>query len=209
MQYRRFVSSTLAVMTLHMFSMTPVLAQVSDAQVETAVSTSASASGTQQVVDLPASAAADLPVHFKSGVKYDPIKHEWIDRYSNKVVDLGVPGLTGKYGANQLLADASTSTSTNTATTAGGFPWKKFIIITVIIAGVATAIAVPVALGHHHHNGNANTQNNQAAAYYFFHNQTLPIPTVPHGPNPFVPPSGGEGGGGGQGGDKLLRALLH
>ncbi|MBS2009520.1 MAG: hypothetical protein JST01_20875 [Cyanobacteria bacterium SZAS TMP-1] len=188
MQLRRFLSLFLTILALNLFSSIPVLANAA-AEAETANIAEAASVETAADVPLPAAATEEAPVHFKAGVKYDPVKHQWLDRYSNKTVDLGLPGLNGKYGANQLLADASTSTTTTT--TVGGFPWKKFIIITVMIAGVATAIVVPIVLGVHHHNNNANTQNNQAAAYYFFHNQTLPIPTVPHGPNPFVP-SGGE-----------------
>ncbi|MBS1990123.1 MAG: hypothetical protein JSS83_06365 [Cyanobacteria bacterium SZAS LIN-3] len=176
MQARRIFGAFFTILALHVMTLAPAMAAEAESQ---------SLSQATEVA-LPAAATSEAPVHFKAGVKYDPVKHEWIDRYSNKSVDLGLPGLTGKYGANQLIADSSTSTTT-TSTAAGGFPWKKFIIITVMIAGVATAIAVPIACGVHHHNNNANTQNNQAAAYYFFHNQTLPIPTVPHGPNPFVP----------------------
>jgi len=183
MQFRRLFALLLTLLALHLFSFAPVMAQSEGDKSGNSVASTES--------QLPPAAQADVPMHFKSGVKYDPTSKQWLDRNTGKVVDLGIPGLNGKYGASEILADSSTSTQ-NAVNTTSGFPWKKFIIITVMIAGIATAIAVPVAVGAaHHHNNNANTQNNQAAAYYFFHNQTLPIPTVPHGPNPFVP-SGGK-----------------
>jgi len=208
---RRISGIFFAALALHLFSFAPAMASSAADRADSSVSADTAVASSQVSVELPRAAAAPVPLHFKSGVKYDPSKHEWVDRYSNKVVNLGIPGLNGKYGAQELLADSSTSTTTTTSTTAGGFPWKKFIIVTVMIAGVATAIAVPIACGHHnHHHGNNNAQQNQAAAYYFFHNQTLPVPTIPQGPNPFVPPGGkgGEGGGGGQEGLKALVSLL-
>jgi len=184
MQIRRLFALLLTALALHLFSFAPVLAKAEDDKSGSSIESRQS--------ELPPAAQSDVPLHFKSGVKYDPTSKQWLDRNTGKIVDLGRPGLNGKYGASEIIADSSTSTQT-AAKTASGFPWKKFIIVTVMIAGIATAIAVPVAVGaHNHHHGNNNAQQNQAAAYYFFHNQTLPVPVVHQGPNPFIP-SGGKG----------------
>lgn len=131
-------------------------------------------------------AIEEVPTYFKSGAKYDTEKHRWTDRYNGKVIDLGLPGVAGRYGAQNVVADndliASGPGSAGTTTTNTGSHYKQWLLFTLLGLGIATSIAVPIALGvHHHHNHHHQQliwQRNQVAAYYYFHNQTLPIPKL-------------------------------
>ncbi len=173
----------------------------------------------KQSLQLPAAAPAEEPrIAFKSGVKYDPTVHQWVDRYSGKSVDLGLPGVIGRYGVKNVIADNDVVADSSSPGSSGGpgsggptvsyFTWKNFIIITILGLGIATSIAVPVALGaHHHHHHNFNQQN-QLAIYSFFHNQTLPIPKLILPPPPPIIHSGGNEGGGGGGGGNVVKLLL-
>jgi hypothetical protein len=127
---------------------------------------------------------------FKSGVKFDPASHQWVDRYSGKAMQLGLPGVAEKFGGRNVISAVSTSTSNSdtTTTTTSTFPWKKFLILSALGLGIATSIAVPVACGVHHHHNNNNQNANNLAMYYYLHNQTLPVPhfVLPPAPPVFI-----------------------
>ncbi len=194
---RRLLALLFAFLTVQTYSLCGAALAKGDAD---AVVTSADG-------DITVIAKDDVPVYFASGAKYDTETHQWKDRYNGKSIDLGIPGVAGRYGAqnvvadNTLVADSTGPGSGATTPSTSYFTWKNFIIITVLGLGIATSIAVPVALGahhHHHHNFNNLTpqQQNQLAIYSFFHNQTLPIPKlilpppppVEHGGPPPPPP---------------------
>ncbi len=123
---------------------------------------------------------------FKSGVKFDPASHRWVDRHSGRAMDLGLPGVSEKFGGSNVISAVSSSSSNNDTTTTSIFPWKKFLIFSALGLGIATSIAVPIACGVHHHHNNNQTNANHVAIYYYFHNQTLPVPHLILPPPPPV-----------------------
>jgi hypothetical protein len=140
----------------------------------------------------------EVPTVFKSGAKYDPTAHRWLDRYSGKPMNLGLPGVSDRYGAQNVIATndviaANSGPGTGSGTTGGGtFTFKHCLIFTLIGLGIATSIAVPVAVGvsrhdHYVHHQQDVWQQNNAAAYFFFHNQTIPGPKfILPPPPPFI-----------------------
>lgn len=218
----RWSALFLSVLALHLFCIFTVLgAHALDAgPVASVVEPVAS------FVEPAAPPAEPAPVYFKSGVKYDPASHQWLDRHSGKPVAIGPPAFMERYGAAlmtgncnagiRLIADntntgapviAANSTTGGSQNTAGisSSTWKKFLIFSLLGLGTATAITLPIALGiHHHHTNFSDPKANQLAIYYYFHNQTLPtqhfVLPPPHfdhgGPSGPKGPSGPAGPGG-------------
>lgn len=176
---RRLLSVYLLLLALHICcGVYPALAQ------------SAATAGLPSALVEPASPAADQPQSvFKSGVKYDPVSHQWRDRYNGKAMDLGLPGVADRYGAQNVIADNTVIAANGPGSGSGGpanssfWNFKTFFIGGLLGLGVATAIVVPIVLGVGSHNAhNNNPTYNQTAVYYFFHNQTISPPHF------FVPP---------------------
>jgi hypothetical protein len=158
-------------------------------------------------LDEPASApVVAAPTFFKSGVKYDPKSHQWRDLYSSKPINLGLPGVSDRYGAQNVVASndlvaANAGPGTGSGSTGNSwFTFNHVVIFSLLGVGIATAIVVPVCLGvsrHHHHLHHQQDvwQRNNAAGYFFFHNQTLPVPKLilpppPHEHGSPKPPPG-------------------
>jgi hypothetical protein len=176
---RRLLSSFLLLLALHFCCVAgPAAAQ-----------SNASAASDGSLLE-PAAAPAEEPrTVFQSGVKYDPISHQWLDRYNGKPMNLGLPGVEGRYGAqnvlasNDVIAANSGPGSGTTTTTANFWNYKKFLIFSLLGLGIATSIVVPICVGaayhdHQFHHQQNTWQANQLAAYYFFHNHTFSPPPI-------------------------------
>jgi hypothetical protein len=182
---KRFVALSFALLAIHgctIFS----AAFASDANAASLVD-----DGTQITV----TAKEEAPTFFKSGAKYDSATHQWKDRYNGKTIDLGLPGVAGRYGCQNLIADndviaAGPGSGGTTNVSSNNHNYKQWLILTLLGLGIATSIAVPIAVGvhyhHNHHHQQIIWQRNQVASYYFFHNQTLPIPKLILPPPPPV-----------------------
>src|SRR5208283_1072478 len=91
------------------------------------------AAGQTQLIEPAAAPAAVPPTVFESGVKYDPHSHQWRDRFSGRPMNLGLPGVSDRYGAQNVIADnnviaASSGPGSGSGATTGFWSYKKFLI---------------------------------------------------------------------------------
>ncbi|MBS1990125.1 MAG: hypothetical protein JSS83_06375 [Cyanobacteria bacterium SZAS LIN-3] len=101
--------------------------------------------GEETIQELPAAKAPAMAEVYKSGVKYDPVNHQWVDKYKGRQVTIAVPVSLMDLNMEKVVEDGTTPEQ-QLNSIGGTFPFKKFFISSFISMGMGQSWAVPVML---------------------------------------------------------------
>jgi len=151
----------------------------------------------ETVQELTAAKAPEAAQVYKSAVKYDSANHQWVDKYRGRQIDLAIPNSLGDLNMEQVVEDGTTP-DVQLNSIGGTFPFKRFLVGSMLSIGMGNPFAVPMALSatlfqqqrlHQRINSRKKAkQDKKDAVYNLLHSNALLMPSAGPGPNPFVLP---------------------
>jgi len=151
----------------------------------------------ETVQELAAARAPEAVEVYKSAVKYDTANHQWVDKYRGRQVDIAIPASLGELNMEQVVEDGSTPEQ-QLNSIGGTFPFKRFLVGSILSIGMGNPFAVPLALSatilqqqrlHQRANSRKKAkQSKKEAVYDLLQSNALLMPSAVQGPNPFILP---------------------